>query len=280
MAPEPAASLPSIVLLTMGMPAPWELSSILENGFPNEVVGHAGKERFSRSHPPARAVILSMDKGDDLDTLVRRLGELAWTCPILGVTRASTPELLLDWLRRGISGYFTYPYDDRQVFDMMKSINFGAADETGLEVFNPVEGWVELTAPSKQEYLDRFRRFFSAIHGSGLDEPSQRQILMAVYELGNNAIEWGNRGDENRRFKLSYCVFERSLVFKVEDEGEGFDTGAVKDAPNLMELQRQRKEEGKRPGGMGLMMVRKVMDQMYYNDRGNIVVFEKAIPES
>jgi anti-sigma regulatory factor (Ser/Thr protein kinase) len=275
---EPQA-LPTIVLLTLGMPAPWELSGILENGFPNEVVGHAGKERFSKEHPPPRAVILSLDKGHDLDLLVRRLGELEWDCPILGVTREPSPELLLDWLRRGISGYLVYPYNDRQILDMMRSMTFGPMGHASMQVFNPLQGWVELSAPSKSEYLDRFRRFFSAINGTRLDDAAQRQILMAVYELGQNAIEWGNRGDESRIFKLSYCVFENSLVFKLADEGDGFDTtGLSQEHSDLLELQRRRKQEGKRPGGMGLMMARKVMDQVYYNDRGNVVIFEKSIP--
>lgn len=280
MAAAQEGKVPSIVLLTLGMPAPWELSAILENGFPNEIVGHSDKERFDPGQSPARAVILSMDKGDDLDHLVKRMRELKWDCPILGVSRRPSPELLLEWLSRGIGGYLTYPYDDRQVLDMMRSITFTTQKGDPIEVFNPVQGWVELSAPSKQEYLDRFRRFFTAIHGTRLDEVTQRQILMAVYELGHNAIEWGNHNDEGRRFKLSYCVFDTSLVFKVEDEGEGFDAGSAKDAENLLELQRERKERGKRPGGMGLMMVRKIMEKMYYNDKGNICIFEKSIPES
>lgn len=279
MVEEEEKKVPTIVLLTLNMPKPWELSLILENGFPNEVIGHAGKERFGKDQEPARAVVLSLDEGHDLDHLVARLKELGWDCPILGVTKEASAELLLEWLKRGISGYFTFPYQDRQVLDMMRSIHFTPTGEDHLEVFNPLQGWVELSAPSKTEYLDRFRRFFTAIHESRLDEAAQRQLLMAVYELGQNAIEWGNKKDETRMFKLSYCVFESSLVFKIEDEGEGFDTTKPKEKLNPFEIQKKRKAEGKRPGGMGLMMVQKIMDSMYYNERGNVVIFEKSIPE-
>ena len=36
-----------------------------------------------------------------------------------------------------------------------------------------------------------------------------------------------------------------------------------------------REQRGKRPGGFGIHLARRVMDSMHYNERGNVVTMEK-----
>ena len=98
-----------------------------------------------------------------------------------------------------------------------------------LAVETPATGWVELTAPSREEYLDRIASFLDTLAGAILDEDAREEVKFAVAEIASNAMEWGNCGDERRRVHVSYGLFPAELVLKIEDEGEGFDPESVPD---------------------------------------------------
>ena len=107
----------------------------------------------------------------------------------------------------------------------------------------------------------------------------QRDIQIAIDEMGRNAIEWGNRKDINRKIHMAYCMFDDRIVFKIEDEGEGFDTSLVPDpTKDPLGVVLKREAAGKRPGGYGLAMCRKIMDAVYYNGKGNMIIMEKRFP--
>ena len=95
-------------------------------------------------------------------------------------------------------------------------------------------------------------------------------------ELGQNAVEWGNRNDRKKQIHLSYCVFNDRIVFKVEDEGEGFDPGTLRD-PSIDPLKHimERMKEGKRAGGYGVFISKKLMDDVIYSESGNTVLMTK-----
>ncbi len=159
-------------------------------------------------------------------------------------------------------------------------------DDGRLAVWTPAAGWIELTAPSRQEYLDKIASFIEkieegidALGGTRLDHETREEVKLALMEIASNAMEWGNRGDESRRVHVSYGLFPGELVLKVEDEGEGFDPAAVPNptaAPAA--LQRRRLAGGKRMGGFGLLVARKVMDRVIHSERGNCVLLTKSLP--
>ncbi len=159
-------------------------------------------------------------------------------------------------------------------------------DNGRLAVRTPAAGWIELTAPSRHEYLDRIASFvekiddeLGAFAGTGLDRETREEVKLALTEIASNAMEWGNRGDESRSIHVSYGLFPGELVLKVEDEGEGFDPAAVPD-PTVRpaDLQRGRLARGKRMGGFGLLVARKVMDRVIHSERGNCVLMTKSLP--
>ena len=99
-----------------------------------------------------------------------------------------------------------------------------------------------------------------------------------MQEICENAREWGNQGDASRKIRISYCIFEGEFVLKVQDEGEGFDAKAVADpTANPLDAMFRRKQEGKRPGGYGIHMVKKLMDRVMFSDKGNVVLLSKNL---
>ena len=97
-----------------------------------------------------------------------------------------------------------------------------------------------------------------------------------LLRIGQNAVEWGNREDSSKHIRLSYCMFNDRVVFKIQDEGEGFDVKKLKD-PSRDPLTHimERISDGKRMGGYGIFMSKSIMDDIVYSERGNVVVMTK-----
>ncbi len=150
-----------------------------------------------------------------------------------------------------------------------------------IEVRREMDGWVELTAPSDFEYVERFQKFTALLGDAPLDPDEKEDIRVAIDELGQNAIEWGNRQDRKKRISLCYCIFHDRIVFKIQDQGEGFDPNALSDpsADPLAHIM-NRMEEGKRAGGYGVYITKQLMDEIVYSERGNAVLLTKLFKKN
>lgn len=155
-------------------------------------------------------------------------------------------------------------------------------DQTGklgdLSIHQGFQDWIELTAPSHERVLSQLEALLDGLGERGVRGPELAMLKLAIREICANAIEWGNRKDESRTIRVSYCVFESKIVFKIEDEGQGFNPGQVFDpSTDHMSGVLKRLEENKRFGGYGLLMVRKIMDEVLYSNRGNTVLMSKYL---
>lgn len=97
---------------------------------------------------------------------------------------------------------------------------------------------------------------------------------VGVAEALANAILYGNRGDPDKRVCLEVSLTPDAVVVEVTDEGHGFDPGAVPD-PTLP-------ENLHRAGGRGVFLIRHLMDEVDYGERGNSVrlVLYREVPAS
>lgn len=86
---------------------------------------------------------------------------------------------------------------------------------------------------------------------------------VALTEALSNAMLYGNASDPTKRVQLDVQLFQGRVVACVRDQGNGFDPEAVED-PTLP-------ENLTRPGGRGLFLMRKLLDEVRYNARGNAV---------
>jgi DNA-binding response OmpR family regulator/anti-sigma regulatory factor (Ser/Thr protein kinase) len=141
--------------------------------------------------------------------------------------------------------------------------------------------FVELTAPTDPMQAERFQRFAERLLTASLPEKERHNLRLALEEILRNAIEWGNKNDQTKQLRLSYCLLPDRITFRIEDEGQGFDHARLKD-PSLDPQAhiRERRASGKRMGGWGVFLTRKVMDEVTYNPKGNIVFLTKFLRRS
>ncbi len=243
--------------------------------------GAAALEAATAAEPPFDLVITDMQMPgmtglELLEALLARWPAL----PVVVLTAHRNDANVLRTLEKGAADFVVKPIEVEafvgQIRHVLDARQAPANAAAMMEVRSEYSGWVELTAPTDFEYVTRFNRFTTLLGDTPISEEDREDIRMAINELGQNAVEWGNRNDPGKRIHLSYCVFEDRIVFKVEDEGEGFNPGKLND-PSVDPLAHiaSRMQEGKRAGGYGVFITRKLMDDITYNDRGNVVLLTK-----
>lgn len=213
------------------------------------------------------------------EELLRALKADAPALPVIVLTARTDSEIVSECFKDGAYRYLRKPFTGDSLREVVQAaLKEAEAMPAGPEAVATIDeqGWVELTAPSRQEYLDRFHDFCDTLIASRLDERAKNELKIAVQELGQNAIEWGNALDVESRIRLSYRLLEDRILIRIADEGMGFDPTTVPD-PTIdpIALIEARESRGKRPGGFGIHLARRVMDTVSYNERGNIVTMEK-----
>ena len=88
-------------------------------------------------------------------------------------------------------------------------------------------------------------------------------VLIAMTEGVNNAIVHGNKLNPEKSVTVVCSIDQKSLVFRITDEGPGFDYDNLPDptAPENIE----------KPHGRGVFLMRHLADECAFEDDGRIV---------
>ena len=86
---------------------------------------------------------------------------------------------------------------------------------------------------------------------------------VSLTEALSNAMLYGNDSDPDKRVRVEVIVGEREIKARVTDEGSGFDPAQIPDPTSADNLEKS--------GGRGLFLMRELMDEVHYNERGNQV---------
>ncbi|MCG8608738.1 ATP-binding protein [bacterium] len=94
-------------------------------------------------------------------------------------------------------------------------------------------------------------------------------LAMVLSEALANAIIHGNRRNPRRKVVAQASIDRRKVVFKVVDEGKGFDHSNL---PCPTDPENFRKTYGR-----GLFLIRQFMDRVVFNRSGNEMVMIKNL---
>lgn len=195
---------------------------------------------------------------------------------------ALTDSDVVTALRAQVFACFTAPVDPRDVADMAATALKTQDWRRGIEVVSGLPTWMTLRVACGLVSADRITRFLTEWE-SALPE-DQRDLLMTAFrEMLLNAMEHGAGFDPGQVIEVTAARTDRAIIFHIRDPGNGFNRDAVShaamanDPDSVMTTMENREALGLRSGGLGMLIVRQVVDEMVYNERGNEVLLIKHL---
>jgi|SRR5579872_866443 len=197
------------------------------------------------------------------------------------MTADSTPENLVRALREQAYQYIHKPITSQDFLDTVRT-TIAAPPPQPIEIISAKPDWLEFIISCQPEEVQRLGSFMQYLQGD-LDSELSDSLAQAFQELMLNAVEWGGQLDANRKVRIAFIRTKRMLQYRISDPGEGFrfqglSHAAVSNpAGNPVEHAKVREEKGMRAGGLGLLMVRSIADELLFNEAQNEVLFVKYL---
>ena len=97
----------------------------------------------------------------------------------------------------------------------------------------------------------------------GVNEESYGNVLIAVTEAVNNAIQHGNKQNGALEIDVSVLDSTKNICFSVKDEGPGFDFNNLPDPTSPDNILKEN--------GRGIFLMKNLADKVEFTDEGNKV---------
>ncbi len=138
---------------------------------------------------------------------------------------------------------------------------------------------LELTVPGRLPEIDEVNRAFNEFaEARGVPVAVCRTVNVVFDELLNNIVSYAYEGDGDRQIDFRVELTSDRLVATIADDGPPFNPFAGSPPDTNLSL------EEREIGGLGVHLVRNVMDEAIYNRRAdkNVVIVVKylAKPDS
>jgi serine/threonine-protein kinase RsbW len=130
--------------------------------------------------------------------------------------------------------------------------------------------------PGRYDSLADICDFVSgAAHQAELSEADTYSVQLAVDEACSNIIQHAYGGENIGNIQCTCEVTKKALTITLHDEGNPFDPSGIPEPKKNVPL------ENIKPGGAGLFLMRKLMDEVDFNftpGEGNTLILVKHKP--
>jgi anti-sigma regulatory factor (Ser/Thr protein kinase)/ActR/RegA family two-component response regulator len=197
------------------------------------------------------------------------------------LTDESTPADVIDAMRAHAFSYFSKPYTQQSLADMLGLAAENPAWDDGIELISATPEWMVLTARCDMGTAERLFQFAHEV--SELPEEEREKVGLAFREMLLNAMEHGGNFDPSKHVEISYTRARHMVMCRIKDPGEGF---SLKENPYVAASNppddpfrhlKNRTADGVRPGGYGMMLAKQMLDEVIYSEKGNDVLLVKYL---
>jgi CheY-like chemotaxis protein len=200
---------------------------------------------------------------------------------VIVMTQDNSPETMLSAIRERAFDYIAKPFEVADVIELVRN-TLASSAVPDIQVLSARPNWVELLVPCDLQAAGRIQGFLARL-AVDLPDDLRNAVAQVFRELLTNAVEWGGKLDAKRNVRVAYLRTPRMVLYRIADPGPGFRFEDLKHAainnPEEDPLQHTvvREQQGLRPGGLGMVIVRGLADELLYNERQNEVVFIKYL---
>lgn len=245
---------------------------------------YSGEEALSKLSTGAYDLVLTDIVMPGLDGLglLKQIRENHPAVKVVVMTALNTPDHIIGTIRGQAYSYLSKPFSRPALAETLDSALHIPSEPDDIRVLSARPGWVTLHVRCKLQTADRLAHLFREM-ASDLGRPERDEIATAFRELLMNAIEHGGRSDPMQWVRLTYVRTARSIIYYIQDPGQGFSFDNLPHAAvsnkseTSFEHVRIRDELGIRPGGFGILLTKKLADEVLYNATGNEVMLIKYL---
>ena len=244
-----------------------------------EAAGAAGALRLLRGRAFDVLVTHPMSHADEDLDLAREARAMQPGLRVIVLAPELTSADIIAALRQEVFACFSIPTPPDELRHSIGQALDEVGWQNGISVLSAVPHWIALRVACRRVTADRLTRFMTELAGD-VAESERFSLIMAFRELLLNAMEHGAGFDESQVVDVHAVRTTRSIVYYFKDPGPGFNVaspGHVATADDPLSHMQAREDEGRRPGGFGLLLTRKLVDEVHYNETGNEVFLVKYL---
>jgi len=217
---------------------------------------------------------------EDLD-LLRRLRMIRPHTRLIILTEEFVPGDVLAAIRERAFSYFSRPFSKERLAEMIRIAMSEPFWDDSIEVLSGTPNWARLCVRCDLPTANRLLQFYR--EASDLPDAETDEVATAFREILVNAMEHGGHFDPSQHVEVSYVRTRRMVLCRVKDPGQGFSLEELQHSAianpeeDPFKHMETREAQGKRPGGFGILMATKLVDDLIYNEKGNEVLLVKYL---
>jgi DNA-binding NarL/FixJ family response regulator len=228
-------------------------------------------------------LILTSEKtsGRDDIELLRKIRRVRPHIRLIILTDQATPTDVIASMREHAFSYFSKPFSLESLAEMIRSAAEGPCWDEGIEILSATPNWIRLAATCDMRTAERLVQFINEI--VDLPDREREDVATAFREILLNAIEHGGHFNPQEFVEISYLRSRRMVMCRVKDPGQGFSLDQIRHSAlanppeDPIRHATLREAQGLRPGGYGVLVAKELVDELYYDEKGNDVLLIKYL---
>jgi len=236
---------------------------------------------LARRKPFDLIVTSEKSSGAEDIQLLRKIRLVRPHTRLIILTDESAPGDVITAMRERAFSYFSKPYSKDTLAQMIWNAITAPSWDDGIEVISATPEWIRVAVRCDSKTADRLLQFLEEI--ADLPDPERGAVSTASREMLLNAIEHGGGFDPGKSVEISYVRARHMVTCTISDPGGGFTLDEIPHAaianPSEDPIQHlaYRETHGMRPGGYGVLLAQKLVDELIYSQKGNEVVLVKYL---
>jgi anti-sigma regulatory factor (Ser/Thr protein kinase) len=269
--------------LLVVFPFPWVEVGLTPEDWPNCHVTEAWREADALEHLRTGAVDVVLTNAGASTSRVFGLAQQARMLQpgvrIIVLAPALTPSDIIQALRGQVFACFTLPVEPGTIRAIVSDALEADGAGSSIEVLSGVPHWIALRVACRRVNADRLSHFMGEL-AAELPGTERDHLIAAFREILLNAMEHGAGFDPSKVVDVAAVRTSRTIVFYFKDPGPGFNVASpphVASENDPISHLSARDEAGLRVGGFGMLLTKKLVDEVHYNEQGNEVILVKYI---